>query len=309
MKKILKIILIILSIVLIFLIASTAVHHILLKIEENKIAPNGTMVEVNGHNMHIYTEGDTNDKPTLVFLSGSSTVAPVYDFKVIYDNLSDDYQIAVIEKAGYGYSESCDIPRDVDTMVEESRKALELAGIQGKYILLPHSMSGLESLYWAQKYPDEIQGIIGLDMALPDHYMNFDYEKYEKLFDTGKVTKFLGMHRTFGFSYPLSDLEMTDDEIQQQKYLMYKNAVNEIYYIEGTYTYDNAMKIKENQLPQIKMLLMVSDGSETSEDWIEVYQKFADETGAGTVFYECGHSIHYYESQDIISNIISFIEE
>ena len=31
-------------------------------------------------------------------------------------------------------------------------------------------MSGLEALYWAQKYPDEVEAIIGLDMAVPDHY-------------------------------------------------------------------------------------------------------------------------------------------
>lgn len=34
----------------------------------------------------------------------------------------------------------------------------------------PHSMSGLETLYWVQKYPDEVSAIIGLDMAVPEHY-------------------------------------------------------------------------------------------------------------------------------------------
>ena len=31
-------------------------------------------------------------------------------------------------------------------------------------------MSGLEALYWAQKYPDEVSAIIGLDMAVPEYY-------------------------------------------------------------------------------------------------------------------------------------------
>lgn len=31
-------------------------------------------------------------------------------------------------------------------------------------------MSGLEALYWAQKYPDEVSAIIGLDMAVPGYY-------------------------------------------------------------------------------------------------------------------------------------------
>lgn len=31
-------------------------------------------------------------------------------------------------------------------------------------------MSGLEALYWAQKYPEEVSAIIGLDMAVPEYY-------------------------------------------------------------------------------------------------------------------------------------------
>lgn len=45
--------------------------------------------------------------------------------------------------------------------------ALDKAGIQDPYVLCPHSLSGLEALYWAQKYPDEVEAIVGLDMAVP----------------------------------------------------------------------------------------------------------------------------------------------
>ncbi|MEX1378335.1 MAG: alpha/beta hydrolase [Eubacteriales bacterium] len=309
MKKLFKVPLMILFALVTLLIINSAVHHLLLKVEQDKIAPNGVIVEVNGHNMHIYYEGVANDKPTLVFLSGSATVAPVYDFKPLYSKLSDSYQIVVIEKAGYGYSDACDIPRDVDTIVDESRQALELAGIMGEYVLLPHSISGLEAIYWAQKYPDEINSIIGLDMALPDHYMNMDYEKISRIFAVGNVAKFLGLHRTFGFLYPLNNAKLDDEEIMQQKYLMYKNAVNNIYYIEGTYAYDNAIKIKDMEIPNIKIMFMVSDGTETTEDWIEITEKYAEQVDGQIVYYDCGHYIHYYEADDIVANIKEFLEE
>lgn len=41
------------------------------------------------------------------------------------------------------------------------------------YILFPHSMSGIEALYWAQQYPNEVKGIVGLDMAVPESYKNY----------------------------------------------------------------------------------------------------------------------------------------
>ena len=47
-------------------------------------------------------------------------------------------------------------------MLNEVRQGLSLAGESGPYILFPHSMSGLEAVYWAQQYPDEVTAIIGL---------------------------------------------------------------------------------------------------------------------------------------------------
>ena len=33
-------------------------------------------------------------------------------------------------------------------------------------------MSGIEALYWANKYPNEIKGIVGLDLSVPAAYQN-----------------------------------------------------------------------------------------------------------------------------------------
>jgi len=76
--------------------------------------------------MHVYLEGENATAPTLVFLAGHGTPAPVYDFKSLYSLLSGEYRITVVEKAGYGYSEIADAPRDIDTILSETRMALSL---------------------------------------------------------------------------------------------------------------------------------------------------------------------------------------
>ena len=136
--------------------------------KRNLLTPLGKLVEVNGHNMSVYTEGD-GDK-TFVFMSGSGTCSPILDFKSLYSLLSNEYKIAVVEKFGYGFSDVVDKNRDIDTILSETRMALDKAGIEPPYVLCPHSMSGLEALYWAQKYPEEVEAIVGLDMAVPDYY-------------------------------------------------------------------------------------------------------------------------------------------
>jgi pimeloyl-ACP methyl ester carboxylesterase len=134
--------------------------------------PIGQYVEVDGYKMNIYTEGE--GKHTLLLLSGSGTAAPVLDFKSLYSLLSSDYKIVVIEKFGYGFSDVVDRERSFETILRQDREALTKAGIEGPYILCPHSMSGIEAIMWAQNYPDEVEAIVGLDMALPRAYDHWD---------------------------------------------------------------------------------------------------------------------------------------
>ncbi|MDD2429889.1 MAG: alpha/beta hydrolase, partial [Eubacteriales bacterium] len=104
MKKVIqktgKLLFILLCIVVAFLSLTTIYHHISLGREADSIVPNGILIDVNGYQTHVYAQGEKGNKPTLVFMSGSATVAPVYDFKSLYDVLSHEYRIAVVEKAG-----------------------------------------------------------------------------------------------------------------------------------------------------------------------------------------------------------------
>lgn len=78
-------------------------------------------------------DGTSNNKPTLVFMSGSATVAPVYEFKSLYSLLYDEYRIVVVEKAGYGYSEIYEVERDINT---PSGHAMNNAALYTMLVLL-----------------------------------------------------------------------------------------------------------------------------------------------------------------------------
>ena len=64
---------------------------------KNSIRCNGELVAINGHKMHIYRQGNA-EAPAIVFMSGHCTIAPVYDFKVLYEKLAQHFRIIVIEK-------------------------------------------------------------------------------------------------------------------------------------------------------------------------------------------------------------------
>lgn len=310
MKRILKrtgrILLIVLCAVL-ALLSATAIHHRLsLGYEADDIAPNGALVEVDGHKMHVYAEGEKGGKPTLVFLSGAGTVAPVYNFKSLYALLSDEYRIAVVEKAGYGYSEIRELDRDIGTMLDEVRQALSLAGEGGPYVLFAHSMSGLEAIHWAQRYPGEVAGIVGLDMAVPESYERFDGSGAGLRLSVGRASVWLGLHRIPGV-YSLDTTALTEYEMEQQRLLMHRNAVNIDYALEEKAVYGNAMAVKSGGTVDLPMLMFLSDGTETGEDWIACQKRFAQRHGAQAIELDCGHYVHNHEYGAIAEKAREFL--
>lgn len=113
-------------------------------------------------------------------MAGHCTVAPVYDFKVLYEKLLNKFRVIVIEKYRYGYSDICDSPCDIDTLVSIQRQALITLEETGPYVLSTHSISGLEAIRWKQKYPDEVAAIIGIDMATPLSFSVWKEEDIKK---------------------------------------------------------------------------------------------------------------------------------
>lgn len=139
-------------------------------------------VEVNGKTIRAHVKGSGDKK--IIMLSGWGTDSPIDDFFPLYDKLSENYQVVVLEYFGYSGSDITTDERTNEVMVQEIRTALHKLNINPPYILMPHSMSGLYSLYYANNYPSEISGIIGIDMSLPQEQL----ERWnEETFETAKL--------------------------------------------------------------------------------------------------------------------------
>ncbi|WP_081416035.1 alpha/beta hydrolase [Peribacillus kribbensis] len=140
-------------------------HQVMIVYEQKKYPPLGQLVEVDGKHMHVYSKG--NGENTIVLLSGLGTAAPVLDFEPLINELSKNNKVVVVENFGYGWSDLTNKERTVENIVEETRTALKKSNIKGPYILMPHSISGIYSMYYANKYPKEVRAVIGIDPTLP----------------------------------------------------------------------------------------------------------------------------------------------
>src|SRR5699024_1892052 len=118
------------------------------------------------------------------------------------------------------------------------------SGVEGPYILLPHSMSGIEALHWAERYPNEVNAIIGLDMAVPAAYEEYDIPM--TLVRLGAVAANTGLMRWIPDVSESDSMKygtLTDEEKELAKVVFYrrtstKNMINEIENIKS-----NARKV------------------------------------------------------------------
>ena len=170
-----------------------------------------------------------------------------------------DYRIIVIEKFGYGYSDLYERPCDIDSVVDYQRKALRIAGEKGPYILLPHSMSGLEAIRWKQKYPDEVKAIIGLDMAVPGTYLQWNQEQVDQRIRFMRRMRKLNDHGLL-FWYPLSKRGLNRSEIKKQQRLLRRNAMNPCYENEARAVLRNAEIVDSGGVIECPILMFVSAG-------------------------------------------------
>ncbi|WP_235988992.1 alpha/beta hydrolase [Aquibacillus kalidii] len=155
--------------ILLFILAALVIwvifSNVMTKYEQKKYPPIGDLVEVNDKNMHIYTKGEGDN--TIVLLSGLGTAAPALDFEPLINEMSKNNKVVVVESFGYGWSDITNKERTVENIVDEIRIALRNSNIEGPYILMPHSISGIYSMYFANKYPEEVEAVIGIDPTLP----------------------------------------------------------------------------------------------------------------------------------------------
>lgn len=274
----------------------------------------GKRVKVNDTYMHIYPvpSSSSSHKNTIVFLSGSGTECPTYDFEPLWHLLTGKIDMVIVERPGYGWSGQTNFPRDIDTVLEETREALKKADIREPFILAAHSISGLEALYWAQKYPKEVASIIGLDMAVPKAYDSLELPRFLSL--QVKIAHILRRPaaKVMVKSHPAVKNKLLSKRQQEEMYritskqLLSKNMIDEIGYIKP-----NAHKVGSDEPPSLPVLCFLSYDKGNLKQiptWGKIHQEyFSMNQQVKFVDLPCGHYVHREEPQMIAEEIEEFL--
>lgn len=304
--------------VLFFLVLGVFLFHRFQLMRESSLlkTPIGQQVQVNGKKMTIYVKG--KGKKTLVFLGGQGTDSPILDFKALYSKLTDDYRIVVVDRFGYGFSDDTKDSRILDHVLRDTRIALKEAKISGPYVLVPHSISGLEAIHWANKYPNEVTSIIGLDMTVPG-FQATDLDEEYRFHQFERLAAALGFIRFPFFFNPktlpaLQSKALTKREEETYKAFIYQRTISDAFLSEVKETNNSINIVDKEAVPQIPTLQFVAtknekESKESVEKRIQIAKKFAEKNPKNElVFLKGPHYIHDYKPKEIAQKIKEFLE-
>jgi pimeloyl-ACP methyl ester carboxylesterase len=134
-----------------------------------------TMVDVGTHSLHLRCVGQ--GRPVVVIDTGVGD--PAARWYAFQDRVAQITRVCTYDRAGYGASDPGPMPRHSQQMADELQRLLENAGVRGPYVLVGHSLGGLNVQVFAERYPNQVAGLILLDptplafimgQAFPDLY-------------------------------------------------------------------------------------------------------------------------------------------
>lgn len=279
----------------------------------------GEMVDVNNHKINVFSRGEGNI--TVVFTGGLNEPSSYADFYPLYNEISKYTKIAIYDRPGHGWSQVTDVPRDIDSIVEEMHTALVESGQKPPYILVGHSLASLSVIRFAQTYKDEVSGIVEIDGGSPEFYLKNSLETSSRTAFNYNILKSLGIARfaLYHTSYSTkiasgqNNLKLLPNDLKQLYFAMtLKTMYNRNIIDEGNMASDNAKTILGNgKLGDIPLRILTSESNSLSiPEWENSQIALKDWSTDSTqmVVKDSRHSIHQFVPDVINNEIIKLIK-
>lgn len=124
----------------------------------------GTLVDIEGHTMHIQQAGE--GLPSVILDAGTGSFSLMW-FSVT-DEVAKFSRVYAYDRAGQGWSEESPLPRTATNMAHELHLLLEAVKAPKPYIMVGHSLGGGIAQVYANIYPDDVFGLVLVDAGHED---------------------------------------------------------------------------------------------------------------------------------------------
>jgi len=124
----------------------------------------GKLVDIGGRSLYLDCRG--SGSPTVILESGLTGDASSWGF--VLPKVEERTRVCAYDRAGLGRSDPEPAVRSVGEAVADLRRALDVAGERGPFVLVGHSYGGVLVRVFAGQAHDEVRGVVLVDAWFPD---------------------------------------------------------------------------------------------------------------------------------------------
>ena len=124
----------------------------------------GAKVFANGRNFHVRHFGQSG--PQLVLECGMTMMSACWGW--LAPELAGFARVMAYDRAGMGWSDERESPREAKSIAQELVALLSAAGVSGPYVLVGHSMGAIFNRALLRQSPEAVAGLVWLDPAHPE---------------------------------------------------------------------------------------------------------------------------------------------
>ena len=144
-----------------------------------KHPPPGRMVDLGGYRLHINCQGSSQaGSPTVVIDAASGEFS--LHWAAVQQKVAEFTRVCTYDRAGMGWSDRSRKPYTAMRTVEELHTLLMQAGVEPPYVLVGHSLGGLNVRLYAHEHPDQVAGLVLVDPAHEEQLLRSP-EGYQQL--------------------------------------------------------------------------------------------------------------------------------
>lgn len=144
-------------------------------------SPIGSFYNVGRRRLLLDCSG--SGSPTVVFIPAAGMVG--VDYLNIHHKISKYTTSVIYDRLGTGWSDHVKLPRSALEVTDELRNVLHTAGVPAPYLFVGHSLGGIYAQRYAQRFPDEVAGMILLEPPHEDFLTNTPKFKMRYLLQQG----------------------------------------------------------------------------------------------------------------------------
>jgi pimeloyl-ACP methyl ester carboxylesterase len=133
-------------------------------VEDTRLLPYvhpGLMIDIGGRRINLNCTG--SGRPTVVLMAGISSWSPVW-YKT-QPVIARTTRVCAFDRASYGFSDPAPRPQIISNLVDDLHAALKAGSIPGPFVLVGHSLGGIEARLYAQRWPSEVAGMVLVDTS------------------------------------------------------------------------------------------------------------------------------------------------